>query len=106
LHNPIGVQFSAGHNLIQLSHEKISEHHGVILQTKEGWVIEDLQSTNGIVVNNQRVSRARLNEGDTVKIGSFEFYFEINVPADDWVPSHIIVLSSNIHDKTSPGSAS
>ena len=47
-------------NMIQLPHEKVSKHHGVILQTKEGWVIEDLQSTNGIFVNGQRTEHAKL----------------------------------------------
>lgn len=89
-------------NLIQLPHEKVSKHHGVILQTKDGWMIEDLQSTNGILVNGQRVQRAALKDGDTVKIGTYEFYFETNVPSDDWIPSHIIDCSSKIHQQTIP----
>ena len=39
---------------------------------------------------------------DTVRIGPYEFYFETNVPSDDWVPSHIIDMSSEVHERTLP----
>ena len=87
-------------NMIQLPHEKVSKHHGVILRAKEGWVIEDLQSTNGILVNGKRTEHAKLKDMDTVKIGPYEFYFETHVPSEDWVPSHIIDLSSKVHQPT------
>ena len=64
------------------------------------YVLEDLQSTNGSFVNGHRVERAELKDGDKVRIGPFELYFETHVPADDWVPSHIIDLSSEVHQKT------
>jgi pSer/pThr/pTyr-binding forkhead associated (FHA) protein len=89
-------------NLVQLPHEKVSKHHAVILAAAGGWVIEDRQSTNGVVVNDQRVERATLKDGDRVKIGPYEFYFETNVPSDDWVPTHIIDMSSAVHLKTVP----
>ena len=87
-------------NLIQLPHEKVSKHHAVILAVKEGWAIEDLHSTNGELLTGKPVQRAELKDGDRVKIGPFEFYFEANVPSDDWVPSHIIDLSSQVHQQT------
>jgi len=93
-------------NLIQLPHEKVSKHHAVMLPIKDSWEIKDLQSTNGILVNGKQVPRAELKDGDRVKIGPFEFYFETNVPSDDWVPSHIIDMSSGVHLKTIPKSTS
>ena len=87
-------------NLIQLPHEKISKHHAVIHPAGEAWVIEDLHSTNGVFVNGKRVERQQLKDGDRVKLGPYEFYFETNVPSDDWVPSHIIDMSSEIHKQT------
>lgn len=89
-------------NLIQLPHEKISKHHAVILPVGGGWAIKDLQSTNGVIINGRPVESAELKDGDRVKIGPFEFYFETNVPSDDWVPSHIIDMSSAVHLKTLP----
>ena len=90
-------------NMIQLPDEKISKHHGAILKTKDGWVIEDLQSRNGVYVNGRRTSRAELKNGDCVKLGSYEFYFETNVPSEDFVPSHIIEVSSKVKDQTLSG---
>ena len=92
-------------NMVQLPHEKVSKHHAVILPAKDGWEIKDLQSTNGVLVNGKQVSHAQLKDGDRVKIGPFEFYFETNVPSDDWVPSHIIDMSSEVHLKTIPKDA-
>ena len=87
-------------NMIQLPHEKVSKHHGVILQSKGAWVIEDLQSRNGVSVNGHRIERAELKNGDCVKIGPYDFFFETNVPSDDFVPSHIIEVSSKVADRT------
>ena len=89
-------------NMIQLPNEKVSKHHGVILETKDGWVIEDLHSTNGIIVNGKRTERAKLKDMDIIQFGPYEFYFETNVPSDDWVPSHIIDMSSEVHERTLP----
>lgn len=90
-------------NMIQLPDQQISKHHGVILQTKDGWIIEDLQSRNGVFVNGQKTTRAGLKNGDCIKIGPYELYFETNVPYDNFVPSHIIEVSSKIDDRTLPG---
>jgi pSer/pThr/pTyr-binding forkhead associated (FHA) protein len=87
-------------NLVQLPHEKVSKHHAVMVPAGDRWAIEDLHSTNGVFVNGRRVERTQLNDGDHVKIGPFELFFEMNVPADDWVPSHIIEMSSQIHEDT------
>jgi pSer/pThr/pTyr-binding forkhead associated (FHA) protein len=87
-------------NMIQLPHEKVSKHHATILQAGEGWLIEDQHSTNGVLVNGKRVERLQLKDGDRVKLGPYEFYFETNVPSEDWVPSHIIDMSSEIHKHT------
>jgi pSer/pThr/pTyr-binding forkhead associated (FHA) protein len=38
-----------------------------------GLGIEDLGSTNGTYVNGQRIDRASLTNGDTIKVGRVEF---------------------------------
>ena len=35
--------------------------------------VVDLSSTNGTYVNNARVDRARLNDGDRLRVGRVEF---------------------------------
>jgi SARP family transcriptional regulator, regulator of embCAB operon len=87
-------------NMIQLPHPNVSKHHAVILQTKGGWVMQDLHSANGVLVNGKRNERAELKDQDRVQIGPYEFYFETNVPSEDWVPSHIIDLSTKVHEQT------
>ena len=49
----------------------IDEAHCAIGRTKEGdWAVKDLGSRNGTVVNGQRVSTARLREGDQIVLGT------------------------------------
>ena len=87
-------------NVIQLPHEKISKHHAAIYETKQGWMIEDLQSKNGILVNGQRETEAKLANGDLIKLGPYQFYFETEVPSDDWIPSYILDDSTRTNDRT------
>ncbi len=62
---------------ITLLDEGISRDHALILVDEEGsgFVIEDLQSTNGTKVNGKRVRSAALSEGDEIQIGQTLFRF-------------------------------
>ncbi len=62
---------------IHLNHSKISKNHAVITQENSSWVIEDLQSTNGLMVNGSKVRKARLQPGDEIFIGPYDFVFEV-----------------------------
>ncbi|MGH8252811.1 MAG: FHA domain-containing protein [Steroidobacteraceae bacterium] len=53
----------------------ISRHHAVVLDTNTGTVVEDLESTNGVFVNNARVTRSPLKPGDLVTFGRTSFRF-------------------------------
>lgn len=54
---------------ITLEGEGVSRDHARILQEGDTFVVEDLQSTNGTFVNDVRIDRRVLQEGDLVKIG-------------------------------------
>ncbi|HXA53332.1 MAG TPA: DUF3662 and FHA domain-containing protein [Solirubrobacteraceae bacterium] len=55
----------------------ISRRHAHIHPTVEGWTIEDLQSTNGVLLNGERLRGARaLHVGDRIELGSTELVFE------------------------------
>jgi general secretion pathway protein A len=56
-------------NDLQIDSKYISRHHCQILATAEVTVIEDLNSTNGIVIRGSRVRRHILNDGDVIVIG-------------------------------------
>ena len=62
---------------ITLLDEGISREHALILFDDDmpGYIIEDLQSTNGTKVNGKRVRSASLVEGDEIQIGKTIFRF-------------------------------
>ena len=64
-------------NDLQLEAKFISRHHAVILAGPVNTVIEDLNSTNGVQVNGQRVTRQVLNDGDEVVIGRVHYRFAV-----------------------------
>ncbi len=53
----------------------ISRRHAVVLVTDTETVVEDLNSTNGVFVNNLRVTRHTLREGDVLTIGKTNFRY-------------------------------
>jgi len=55
----------------------ISRRHAHIRPAAQGWTIEDLHSTNGVLVNGERLHSARqLCVGDRIELGSTEIVFE------------------------------
>jgi len=60
--------------------KKISRHHARIYLKDQEWVIEDLKSTNGVFVNDERVKEAPLRHGNIVKLGPFSFRFVLEQP--------------------------
>jgi Protein of unknown function (DUF3662)/FHA domain len=56
----------------------ISRQHAEIRPSGGGWTIEDLGSTNGVMVNGEEIRGARtLHPGDRVELGSTEVVFEV-----------------------------
>ena len=65
-------------NDVAIDTRYISRHHARILAGPNATVIEDLGSTNGIYVNDQRVKqRQALNDGDIVMVGKTRFRFAV-----------------------------
>jgi hypothetical protein len=54
----------------------VSRQHAIIERTPGGWVVVDMASTNGILVNGTRVTRAPLRAGDVLEIGPFTIAVE------------------------------
>ena len=76
---PLGRHTTIGRtpdNDIQVNTTFVSRHHAVLLTSSEHCIIEDLNSTNGIVVNGQRVGRQLLHDGDVVTVGKTHFRYE------------------------------
>ncbi len=62
-------------NNVQIDNLAVSGHHARVIWDDGHYVIEDLTSTNGTYVNNQRIQRAALKDGDSVLIGKHVLTF-------------------------------
>ena len=62
-------------NDLQLDSKFISRHHCQILASAESAVIEDLNSTNGIIIRGRRVRRHILGDGDVIMIGRHQLTY-------------------------------
>jgi hypothetical protein len=54
---------------ICLSDVNVSREHAAFVRDAEGWAIEDLDSTNGTMLNGASVKRELLHDGDVIEIG-------------------------------------
>jgi len=67
-------------NTIQLTEQNVSRQHAKLTQGPDGWIIEDLESYNGVKVNGVLVEGSvTLNEGDVVQIGDYHLALSNNV---------------------------
>lgn len=66
-------------NLIQVDNLAVSGHHAKIYWESDHYVLEDNNSLNGTFVNNRRVSKVTLKDGDEVTIGKHVLSFK-----DEW----------------------
>ncbi len=59
------------HNDVVIDNLAVSGEHAVLLKEGEGYVVQDLGSTNGTYVNGKPVKRAAFGEGDSLDIGKY-----------------------------------
>ena len=80
----------------------MSRHHAIIVPNGPIWVIVDLNSTNGILVNGKKVRQQVLTNGDEITVGRFDLVFqggpsgEPAQPPDDSDMRRTIVLTENV----------
>ena len=60
---------------ICLDHTHVSAEHAVIHRAGKRYVLEDLGSRRGTMLNGKPVQRHALHRGDTISIGAFELKF-------------------------------
>ena len=56
-------------NDIVIPSAQVSSHHARLQQTGDSFIIQDLQSKNGILYNGQRVTQQALRDGEVVMLG-------------------------------------
>lgn len=63
---------------IVLDDTGVSRHHAVIRPGADGWTVQDLGSTNGVLVNGSEIrGEHRLEPGDRLELGSTAAVFEL-----------------------------
>ena len=60
---------------LQIDSGSVSRQHALVLVGPRNAIIEDLNSTNGVLVNGRKVNRQVLSDGDLVTIGETEFRY-------------------------------
>jgi chromosome segregation ATPase len=60
---------------LHVDSSSVSRHHALILLGMREAIIEDLNSTNGVILNGRKVTRQVLNDGDVLTIGESQFRF-------------------------------
>jgi len=62
-------------NTLRLADPSISRHHAVIRRSPSGYEIEDLQSSNGVLLNGLKVTSGPLQDGDRITLGQMQLTF-------------------------------
>ncbi|HJW08641.1 MAG TPA: FHA domain-containing protein [Holophagaceae bacterium] len=63
-------------NTLRLPDPSISRHHCVVRRTASGFEVQDLQSSNGVLVNGTRVQSSPLRNGDRITLGQIQLSFQ------------------------------
>jgi chromosome segregation ATPase len=62
---------------IQIESSSVSRHHALVLVGMREVIVEDLNSTNGVLVNGRKVARQLLSHGDQLTIGDARFKLSV-----------------------------
>ena len=62
-------------NTLRLPDPSVSRHHCVLRKVAGGYEIQDLQSSNGVLVNGNRVQSSPLRDGDRLTVGQVQLTF-------------------------------
>ena len=62
-------------NEIYIKSKFVSRHHAQLVSDENGCVVEDLNSTNGVFVDDRQVKKYRLRDGDVIALGVHELIY-------------------------------
>lgn len=77
---------------ISLNSTFVSRYQNLFMETREGWLLIDLNSTNGCFVNGRKVREHYLRDGDLIAIGQHQLRFHgasAQVGADKLEPTAV-----------------
>lgn len=67
---------------IQIDNLAVSKQHARLIKQKGQYVVEDLNSTNGTVLNNEKISRAILKHNDMILVGKHTLVINLDEKTD------------------------
>jgi hypothetical protein len=74
-----GVKIGRGkHNDIVIGNDSVSGSHCVLSLRNDEWMIADLKSGNGVLVNGKQVSQTTLHPNDVIELGDIKMRFLLN----------------------------
>lgn len=83
LHPPVTKIGRAGDNDVVIDNAGVSGYHAIITQEGDAFYIEDLNSTNGVFLNDRRVTREQIHYGDDIVLHKHKLKFTaVNLSAD------------------------
>ncbi|HVA06778.1 MAG TPA: FHA domain-containing protein [Acidimicrobiales bacterium] len=78
-HSVIGERMTIGrgtdNGIVLVGDMRVSRRHAEVHERDREWFIQDLNSRNGCYLNGEKVTEARLRDGDRIKIGGSNFVF-------------------------------
>lgn len=63
---------------IVIDNDSVSRHHATLVRVMGRWIVIDQQSTNGTFLNNRRVERTELKDGELLRIGKVALKYVSN----------------------------
>ena len=88
----VGTSISIGRqsdNDIVLKDLKASRHHVQVFFKDNRYVVKDLNSQNGVFINNQKVVESEIRSGDFMSIGNSVFKFVENIEVS--IPNNVFL---------------
>lgn len=74
---PFTIGREPGNSLV-LAEKEISRRHALINRVGKTYIVEDLHSVNGVLVNAKRCDTAVLHSGDVITVGLVNLIFSVN----------------------------
>ena len=69
-------------NDVVIDNLSVSRHHARLVQEKDKYLLEDMSSHNGTFINDEKIIKRELNEGDNILIGKHILTFLKEIEAD------------------------
>ncbi|BDU74802.1 FHA domain-containing protein [Mesoterricola silvestris] len=80
-------------NTLRLADPSISRHHAVLRRTATGYEVQDLGSSNGVLINGVKVETGALKDGDRITLGQMQLTFVDPQPAEAMNPLGTVRMS-------------